>query len=1035
MTGRGVLLARGMRWRLGASLLTVLAATIAVATAVVGPLYLHTAGDSVLRRTVAAAPVQNSGLTLPGYAAGAGNYRRVAQAEHEALALAGPHRFYGSPIVSVIDPSGADGPHHSPYGFTLLSRTGVCHELHFVAGGCELGPGDAVVSARSARRLGVSLGETVASLKITGVYAVPKLSAAYWWGNGPPDFPYGKPPGKNQPPQLDPLIASQATALGAGSTQGQTVTAQLPLQAGHVDLADEADLKRLDARITGAARALGIISVSQLPALLRNADHQRHQMATIVAVAAVQLVLLAVWVLGSLLVRSAEARQAEARAARLRGFPTRSMLWVTAAEPGVLCAIGAVLGVAIAWVTVSIARASLLAPGSSISFDGWATGALALTVVAILGALGIGSLRLMRSTRLSEDTAGRSLGSAAGLIADVVLVVLAITALAALGTTGALNGRSNPLAAAAPGLIALGTAVIAVQVVLLGCRFGVSRSANSSRVATFLALRQTARRPGLLRQARVLVIALGLASFAVAAWSVAHSNRASAAGFQVGAGTVVTVAPRSPAALTRAVDHVDPHGRYAMAAATVRSANSLLLAVDPARLTAAASWPHGIATQRLSRIARAIDPATAPAVMIPRAPLHITATVTTTAGARARLADVDLDLWVANSTAGTNIISLGALHPGRGSYSAPDTVTGVGSACPGGCRLEGVGIAPPSGHHPPTSGTVSVTITQLSTGPGAGRPVPADLATGDWRGGAGGVDVAVRRGALTLRVPAAAIDADQSATGGITPPMAAVADHPGTLPAVATRELESLNASVATGVLPTTGLDGTALNLHPVAAVSALPRLGSNAAMVDLGLLSRAQVNAVTSEVDDQVWLGPGTPTGTLARLRAAGLDPITVQRASTVLAQMQRTGPALADDFLIVAAIAALLVAAASTLSALGATTRERATELTSLQVAGIPHPTLARSLGLESAVLLLTALSGAGAGILAAVLAIPSLPERAVSSLAPLRYPLPIAPIAIITAAVLAAVVLAATGIGAALLRRMSPTLLRTAPDDVSL
>ena len=79
--------------------------------------------------------------------------------------------------------------------------------------------------------------------------------------------------------------------------------------------------------------------------MLADADHQRHQMATIIAVAAV---LLAVWVLGGLLVRSAEARQAEARAARLRDFPTASMLWVTAAEPGLLCLARVVLGVPMA---------------------------------------------------------------------------------------------------------------------------------------------------------------------------------------------------------------------------------------------------------------------------------------------------------------------------------------------------------------------------------------------------------------------------------------------------------------------------------------------------------------------------------------------------------------------------------------------------------------------------------------------------------------------------------------------------------------
>jgi putative ABC transport system permease protein len=1035
-----------MRWRLGGSLLTVVAATIAVATAVLGPLYLHTAGDSVLRRTVAAAPVQDSGLTLPIYSTQSGAETRVMQAAHEALTLGHRHGFYGTPIVSIIDDSGADGPHHSPYAFDLFARTGVCHVLHFDAGSCDLGAGDAVVSARSAHRLGVTVGGVVHAsvpLRITGVYAIPDLSDPFWWGDGASDFPFGFAP-PNSAPLLDSLFVSPATALSgvsvlssqAGtSTDDHAVSVQVPLRTDHVDLADETALKRTTTRVQTAVRALGIPPTTQLPSVLRGVDHQRREMATIVTVAAVQLVLLAVWVLGSLLVRSAEARQAEARAARLRGFTPVSMLWVTAAEPGLLCLVGVVLGVAIAWLTVVLARASLLARSSTISFDGATAAALALTVVAILGALGIGSVRLMRSTQLSPDTARTGTGSVASRVVDAVLVVLALASLAALSTTGALSGHTDPLAAAAPGLIALGTAVVAVQLILLVCRAGVSVTADSSRVAMFLALRQTARRPGVLRQARVLVIALCLACFATAAWSVARGNRASAADFQVGARSVITVAPRSPTALAQAVDHVDPRGRYAMAAVSVQTPSSSLLAVDAARLPAAASWPHGISAQRLSQIARAIDPPTAPAVAVPQAPLRVTATVGATGAARARLANVDLDLWVANATAGTNIIALGALRAGQRTYATSDTVTGLGDACPGGCRLAGVGITPPSSSHPPTSGAVSVTITHLTTGPGVGQALPADLVAGDWHSSTSGVRVRVNGGALTLTVPASAIDADQSASSSITPPMAAPDDHPTVLPAVATRELEAINASAATGSVPTEGLDGTSLDVHPTATVSALPRLGTNATMVDLSLLSRLQVNASSPYLTDEVWLGPHAPADVLPRLRAAGLDPVTVQRASTVLAQMQRTGPALADDFLLVAAIAALLVAAASTLGALGATTRERATELASLQVAGVPRAALARSLAMESGILLVTALCGTGAGILAAVLAIPSLPERAVASLAPLRFPVPVGPIAIVAAAVLVAVALAATAVAAVLMQRMSPTLLRTAPDDISL
>jgi len=47
----GGLLLKGIRWRLGISLLTVMTSAIAVGAAALGPLYLQTAGDSVVRCT------------------------------------------------------------------------------------------------------------------------------------------------------------------------------------------------------------------------------------------------------------------------------------------------------------------------------------------------------------------------------------------------------------------------------------------------------------------------------------------------------------------------------------------------------------------------------------------------------------------------------------------------------------------------------------------------------------------------------------------------------------------------------------------------------------------------------------------------------------------------------------------------------------------------------------------------------------------------------------------------------------------------
>ncbi len=1022
-----------MRWRLSASLLTVLTAGIAVATAVLGPMYLHTAGDSVLRQTVASAAVEDRGVTVVPNSDVTHPLAAVQRAERIVKSAGGARGWYGAPITTVE--SGVTVPNGDKS--KLFWRTGICHVLRFQRGGCDLGSGDVVMTARGARQIGASLGTTVSvqvtgrsaplRLKVTGITFTPDLGLPYWWGDGIEDFPVGHSfGGPGEPAATDPLIASPATALAVPALDVPAATGQVPLRAGAVSVGDESAVKQALSRTGAILGRQGMRAGTQLPSLLADADHQRDAMATIVAIAATQLVLLAVWVLGSVVVRSSDARRSEARVARLRGFPGVSMLWVTAAEPGLLCLFGVVLGVAAAWLAIVAARGALLVPSAAIAFDGSTFAALGLTVAAIAGALGVGTVRLLRS----DDGAVRVTRPSGALgmsrVADVVLVVLAIVALVALATTGALNGHADPLASAAPGLIALGIAVLAVQLILFACRLAIPLTADSGRLGSFLALRQTVRRPGVLRQARVLIIALCLACFAAAAWSVARSNRATASQFQVGSRTVVTVAPQSATNLERAVKRMDPRGRFAMATIDVHTPSMRLLAVDAPRLSTAVSWPAGISSAGLASIIRRLDPPTVPAVQLPGGLLRVSAQTTLTAAR----ADLDLGMWVFSGSGGTTTIDLGRLQEGERTYRGD-----LAGVCPGGCRLAGLGILPAAGRPPPTTGNVKLSIGQVwsQLPAGASRTVPADLIPGGWRSTATGVRVQPRADGLTLTATAAAIDAEAGATGLFSPPMASPADHPLVLPAVATSEFESINAGQV-GPESLQGLDGNSVSVRAAVSASALPRVGANALMVDLGLLSHMQVGPTIAGATDEVWLGPRAPVDALVRLRDTGLKPIAVERSSAVLKQLQRSGPALADDFLLLAMIAALAVAAASTLGAFGAATRERATELASWEVAGVPRPALARSLGLESSILILTALCGAGAGALAAVMALPSLPEMASASLAPLSYGLPWGVLAAVTLAVLAAVALAAAIVSTILLHRASPALLRTVPDDLS-
>jgi putative ABC transport system permease protein len=1040
---------RGMRWRLGISLLTVLTSAIAVGAAVLGPLYLETAGDSVLRRAVSSAAVESRGLTLNPASGRVGTLAQLHNGERLVREAAG--RWYGAPIDSVVSGVTIAAPRAVLVRSQLLFRTGICRRVHFVQGGCATGFGDVALSERSARELGVSIGALLdarvpgrgrpLALRITGIYAVPSLQLPYWWGDGNGYFPFGQTSGPQRIPEVDSLLSSAATALAVPPDDSPQIIGQLPLLASRVGLSSENPLRAAVSRAGTAVGADGLALSTQLPSLLRAADRQRHTMSTIVAVAALQLVLLAVWVLAGLLLRGGATRQAEIRVARLRGFPPVSLLAVIALEPALLCTAGLLLGLGGAWGTMVLVRAQVLDHAAVISADGWVFAALGASVAAIAGALGFALMRGLRSWTLADSAqTEQRRARRTGALVDVALLVLSAVGVVTLATNGSLSGHSNPIASAAPGLIALGTAVIAVQLVLFTCRLGVSASAYSKRIALFIALRQIVRRPALMRQTRVLIIALCLACFAVSAWSVARSNRASAAQFTVGTVRVATVTA-AKTGLVQAVDRADPHGRFAMAAVEVRTASSTLLGVQASRLGAAISWPAGISRARLGTIRHRIDPRLIPSIDLPATSVRLRATSAlappsgghaaprSPAGSVRR--DVEVAAWVSNPQLGTTIVNLGALHLGAWTYRGR-----LASDCPGGCRLAGVGLVSATGRAGASpSSAIRLTVNELLVrSPTGWAPVRADLFANGWRTGSPAVRVADNTpGSVRIDVPPAALAAYTDATGYSIGPMAAPADHPAILPGVVTTEVQSLNgASLSGGVVPSQGLDGNTLNVGSAATATALPRVGADAVMVDLGLLARYQVSSTTPYAHDEVWLGPAAPADALSRLRAAGLRVDGVQRASAVLHQLQQSAPALADEFLLVATIIALFAAGASTLGTLGANTRQRATELTALEVAGVPRRALTGALALESAVMAATALFGAGAGAVAAIIAIPSLPELASPPLIPLRYALPGGLVIAVAASVVAVILLAAGGVATVVLRRMSPLLLRMAPND---
>ena len=231
-----------------------------------------------------------------------------------------------------------------------------------------------------------------------------------------------------------------------------------------------------------------------------------------------------------------------------------------------------------------------------------------------------------------------------------------------------------------------------------------------------------------------------------------------------------------------------------MAAVTLTTQSSTVLALDASRMRAALSWPAGISSSTLDATARALAPRTAPSVSLSGSALRVDASASATGAAARGLGNLELSAWVTNPQSGTAIVGLGTVHSGAFSYQGS-----IANLCPGGCRLAGLGLVPAVGHHAPSGGVVHLTVNAMAARSSTGKetPIAEDLSATDWRSSANRVRIGAGPGhGLTLVIPASETAAYTSALASAIPPMASVADHPLLIPGVVTSELESINGGV-----------------------------------------------------------------------------------------------------------------------------------------------------------------------------------------------------------------------------------------------
>jgi ABC-type lipoprotein release transport system permease subunit len=208
---------------------------------------------------------------------------------------------------------------------------------------------------------------------------------------------------------------------------------------------------------------------------------------------------------------------------------------------------------------------------------------------------------------------------------------------------------------------------------------------------------------------------------------------------------------------------------------------------------------------------------------------------------------------------------------------------------------------------------------------------------------------------------------------GAAPVTLAPADVPIPLPAVVTPD-SSIGSESG---LSLAGLDGSTVRARAVGQVPALPRLGDGASLIDLAMAERVMTGPFVYD-NTEVWLSDTAPADLVQRLAAQGVSVVKVDSVSGRQSASIHGGTELAYTLFFISSIAAAALAIGATAFAVAAGARRREAELAALRAIGIPSGQLRRSLEVEMGLILGTGmLLGTGAGIVAAVFALKSVPE----------------------------------------------------------
>jgi putative ABC transport system permease protein len=987
-----------MWFRRGLSLAVLVLASLVVGGAVTGPLFLRSAGESVLRDTLdQALPV---GRIVSDVAPGIIDIKHPLLPWVEKFNAAHVKgfptltRLLEPPVASLEVRAIAGSPGITGDSTPLVYREGVCAHLHLVQGQCAQKPVSVMVSATSAGSQHWTVGAPLlidgVRVTIAGIYAPLDPVGDYWAGR-----PYfaafsGSGVAGSSGGSLDAVFAPLATVQAQPAGTAVTAAVDRSLDLARIRFTDVpslmTELPAYSARASVPAAAVADV--------LQQATEIKDKLLAPVVVVMAQLLLLCWLILFLVTANAAEARGPEVALAKLRGVPAWRTLAFGLADTLLLVALAVPIGLALGYLGVGALASLQFAPGTPVvvTSGAWLAAAGAGAGAAVAAVLA-GS-RTLRRPVVEQWRRATQQAKARSWVIDAVVVLAAVAGLFALIRSGVIGSSGpNVLALVAPGLVVLAGALLGSRALPGLCRGAYGPTRRRGQLGRFLAVRQLGRRPSTLRLALVLAVAFGLVAFGVDAWAVASSNAHDRAWTETGAAQVLTVNPAPGRDLVAIVDALDPSGREATVVSETSDFSGSqgpvqLLAVEPDRFARVAFWRSDFGQPPLATLTQRLTQKVAPAVSLSGDSLQVSldTSLRSAQGLPVLVADI------AQIGGGRTSTTLGEVRAGTQTLRGPLPCTTQG------CRLIGLHLERPTASFFPMSG--QLVVSALATHDASGwHTTGANLALPDgWRATGGGAKApAATSGGLQLDMSAATTDQ----------PAWQVNDQPASLPALMTTPLGGQDHGV--------GLDGSPLAVHPVATGPALPGGFGRVMIVDGTYALRAAANAPTIATQT-VWLTPAAAGTFPAKLSKAGVTILSTRSAAEQTALYSRQGPALAILLFLVGACLGALLAAGGAVLNLHLTGRRRTYELAAMSALGVRRATLLASLYTEQGLLLVFGIGvGVLAGLVGAVLALPSIPEFADQpSAPPMLYGLHAAPVLFVVAAaivVLAAVVVASS------------------------